>query len=67
MPVRELAEPYNQFIEVRSIDALKAASQGEPLIVPLHGFAASVLSWREVLRPLSELGAAVAFVSSLPE
>jgi pimeloyl-ACP methyl ester carboxylesterase len=62
VPPRELVDPDSQFIQLRGLDVhYKAAGQGEPLIVLLHGFGASVYSWREVLEPLGELGTAVAF------
>ena len=62
IPPRELADPDSQFITLRGIDVhYKAAVRGQPLIILLHGFGASVFSWREVLEPLSELGTVVAF------
>ena len=62
VPARELADADSRFIELCGIDVhYKAAGQGEPLMVLLHGFAASVYSWREVLEPLGELGTVVAF------
>lgn len=54
---RDLADPDSQFIELRGIDVhFRAAGQGGPLIILLHGFAASVFSWREALERLGELG-----------
>lgn len=62
VPARQLADPDSQFIELRGIDVhYKSAGQGEPLIILLHGFAASIYSWREVLEPLGALGTVVAF------
>jgi pimeloyl-ACP methyl ester carboxylesterase len=39
----------------------KRQGQGEPTLMLLHGFGASVFSWREVLTPLAERGTAIAF------
>ncbi|MFN2131782.1 MAG: alpha/beta fold hydrolase [Anaerolineae bacterium] len=62
VPPRELADADSRFMKLRGIDVhYKAAGQGEPLIVLLHGFGASVYSWREVLEPLGQLGTVVAF------
>jgi pimeloyl-ACP methyl ester carboxylesterase len=39
----------------------KVVGQGEPTILLLHGFAASVFSWRKVMEPLGEMGTVIAF------
>ena len=54
-PVRELADPDSQFVQVDGIDFhyKTAGSQGPPVVL-LHGFGASLYSWREVM---PELGA----------
>jgi pimeloyl-ACP methyl ester carboxylesterase len=62
LPPRELADEDSQFIEVNGIDVhYKTAGEGEPTMLLLHGFAASLYSWREVMEPLGELGTVVAF------
>ena len=59
-PAQELADPDSQFIPINGLQVhVKTAGQGEPAIVLLHGFGASVFSWREVMQPLAETGASV--------
>lgn len=49
--------PLEGTVSLRGIDVhFRAAGQGGPLIILLHGFAASVFSWREALERLGELG-----------
>lgn len=61
-PVEELADPDSRFIEVNGLRVhYKQAGQGEPWIILLHGFLASVFSWREVLEPLAQYGTVIAF------
>jgi pimeloyl-ACP methyl ester carboxylesterase len=62
VPVRDLAEADSQFIELNGLDLhYKETGTGEPALILLHGFAASVYSWREVMEPLSGYGRVVAF------
>jgi pimeloyl-ACP methyl ester carboxylesterase len=62
VPVEQLAEPDSLFVEAGGLLVhYKVAGQGEPTVVLLHGFAASVFSWRKVMEPLSEAGMVVAF------
>ncbi len=57
-----LADPDSRFIEVDGLVVhYKIAGQGSPAILLLHGFGASVFSWREVMEPLSWYGMVVAF------
>ena len=57
-PAAQLADPDSQFIDVEGLRIhYKATGQGEPTWILLHGFAASVFSWREVMGPLAEMGA----------
>jgi pimeloyl-ACP methyl ester carboxylesterase len=59
---RELADPDSLFIEVNGIEIhYKRMGQGEPFILLLHGFGASVYSWREVMAPLSQYGTVIAY------
>jgi pimeloyl-ACP methyl ester carboxylesterase len=62
VPPAELADDDSLFVEVGDVTLhYKIAGEGEPAMVLLHGFAASLFSWREVMEPLSEVGTVVAF------
>jgi pimeloyl-ACP methyl ester carboxylesterase len=62
VPPAQLADPDSRFADVNGLQVhYKIAGQGEPVLVLLHGFAASVFSWREVMTPLAEIGAVIAF------
>jgi len=62
VPPEQLADPDSRFVEVNSLQVhYKTAGQGEPALVLLHGFAASVFTWREVMDPLAEIGTVIAF------
>jgi pimeloyl-ACP methyl ester carboxylesterase len=62
IPVRQLAEPDSRFATLNGLDLhYKSVGNGEPALILLHGFAASVFSWREVMEPLSQYGRVVAF------
>ncbi|MBN1640500.1 MAG: alpha/beta hydrolase [Anaerolineae bacterium] len=59
---RELAGPDSQFVGLQGIDVHTVQrGEGEPLLVLLHGFGASVFSWREVIEPLAAYGTVVAY------
>lgn len=59
---RELAGPGSQFLEIDGIEVhYQSAGEGEPAFFLLHGFAASLFSWREVWEPLSQIGRVVAY------
>lgn len=61
-PPQELADADSQFIEINGLSVhVKTMGQGEPVIVLLHGFGASLYSWREVMKPLSQLGTVIAY------
>jgi pimeloyl-ACP methyl ester carboxylesterase len=62
VPPEQLADPDSRFIDINGLQVhYKTAGQGEPTLVLLHGFGASVFSWREVMEPLSEIGTVMAF------
>ncbi len=62
LPVEDLAEPDSLFLDVDGLQVhYKVEGQGEPTVVLLHGFAASVFSWRKVMEPLGEVGTVIAF------
>jgi pimeloyl-ACP methyl ester carboxylesterase len=57
-----LADSDSRFAEIDSIQVhYKTAGLGEPVLLLLHGFGASVFSWRKVMEPLGESGTVVAF------
>lgn len=61
-PAEELADPDSQFITVNGVQVhYKEAGTGEPVMILLHGFGASVFSWREVMPLLSRYGRVVAY------
>lgn len=62
VPPQDLADPDSLFTEVRDLQVhYKLAGTGEPALVLLHGFGASVFSWRKVTEPLGQLGSVIAF------
>jgi len=53
----ELADPDSHFIDLGELRVhYKEAGEGENALILLHGFAASVFSWREVMDPLANAG-----------
>jgi len=62
VPPQQLADPDSHFVEVQGLRIhYKVAGQGQPTLVLLHGFGASLFSWREVMAPLSRYGTVIAF------
>jgi pimeloyl-ACP methyl ester carboxylesterase len=62
LPAEQLADPDSLFIEVNGLTVhYKWTGYGEPVFILLHGFGASVFSWREVMAPLSRFGTVIAF------
>jgi pimeloyl-ACP methyl ester carboxylesterase len=62
LPAEQLADPDSRFIEVDSLQVhYKTAGTGEPALILLHGFGASLFSWREIMAPLAELGTVIAY------
>jgi pimeloyl-ACP methyl ester carboxylesterase len=62
VPVEQLVDADSKFVEVNGINVhYKTYGQGEPTFILLHGFGASVFSWREVVDPLSEFGTVIAY------
>lgn len=60
--VQALADADSRFMDVNGVQVhYKLYGQGEPYIVLLHGFGASLFSWREVTGPLSQLGTVIAY------
>lgn len=62
VPPEQLADPDSRFIEVNGLRVhYKTMGEGAPVLVLLHGFGASLFSWREVIAPLAEAGTVIAF------
>ena len=62
LPPQALADADSQFIEINGLDVhVKTIGQGEPVLVLLHGFGASLYSWQAVMQPLSQHGMVIAF------
>ena len=62
VPPEQLADPDSRFAEVEGLKIhYKMEGEGQPALVLLHGFGASVFSWRAVMEPLSEETTVVAF------
>lgn len=62
VPPEQLADSDSRFIDVDGLRVhYKTSGDGSPTFVLLHGFGASVFSWREVMTPLSESGTVIAF------
>lgn len=54
VPPEQLADPDSQFTTIDGLEVhYKEQGTGENALVLLHGFAANVYTWREVLEPLS--------------
>jgi len=62
VPPQTLADADSMFVDVNDIDIhYKQEGSGDRQIVLLHGFGASVFSWRIVMNPLSEFGQVTAY------
>lgn len=62
LPVGALADADGKFVNVNGVDIhYKSFGQGEPVYLLMHGFAASVFSWREVMGPLASRGRVIAY------
>ena len=58
----ELVDADSKFVEVNSVNVhYKTWGQGEPTFILLHGFGASLFSWREVVEPLAQFGTVIAY------
>lgn len=57
-----LADEDSKFIEVNGVNIhYKTYGEGEPVFILLHGFGASLFSWREVTEPLAKFGTVIAY------
>lgn len=62
LPPQAMADADSQFIEINGLEVhVKTMGQGEPVLVLLHGFGASLYSWQAVMEPLSQSGMVIAF------
>jgi pimeloyl-ACP methyl ester carboxylesterase len=62
VPPQQLADANSQFVEIDGILVhYKMMGQGQPYIILLHGFGASLFSWHAVMEPLSQLGTVIAY------
>jgi pimeloyl-ACP methyl ester carboxylesterase len=62
VPVEQLVDTDSKFIEVNGINVhYKTWGEGKPVFILLHGFGASLFSWREVAEPLSQYGTVIAY------
>ncbi len=62
LPPEQLADPDSRFVEVNGLQVhYKTQGQGEPAFILMHGFGASVFSWREVMKPLADFGTVIAY------
>lgn len=62
VPPEQLADSDSRFIEVDGLRVhYETLGQGEPALVLLHGFAASIFSWRQVMGPLAGTHTVIAY------
>lgn len=62
LPPEQLCDPDSQFVEIDGLAVhVKTMGAGEPVFVLLHGFGASLYSWRTVMEPLGEHGRVIAY------
>ena len=61
-PAGDFVDSDSQFVELNGLNIhYKKMGQGELVFLLLHGFGASLYSWKAVMEPLSELGTVIAF------
>jgi pimeloyl-ACP methyl ester carboxylesterase len=61
VPPEQLADPDSRFADVGGVRLhYKLGGEGQPTLVLLHGFGASIFSWREVFVPLARAGTVIA-------
>ena len=62
VPASQLADPDSKFVEVNGLSVhYKEVGDGETTFILLHGFGASLFSWRDVMEPLSAYGRVIAY------
>jgi len=61
-PLEELTYPDSRFVEVNGLSVhYKTYGSGDPVMILMHGFGASLFSWREVVEPLAQSGTVIAY------
>ncbi len=59
---KELADPDSKFIEINDVTVhYKEMGEGDTTFILLHGFGASVFSWREVMDDFAQYGRVIAY------
>jgi pimeloyl-ACP methyl ester carboxylesterase len=62
VPPEQLADPDSRFVEVSGLRVhYKTAGSGEPYLILLHGFGASLFTWHAVMEPLGQMGTVIAY------
>lgn len=62
VPVEQLLDANSEFVKVHGVNVhYKTWGEGEPIFILLHGFGASLFSWREVTEPFSQFGTVIAY------
>lgn len=62
VPAAQLADPDSKFVKIGQLNVhYKEIGQGDITFILLHGFGASLFSWREVMQPFSEYGRVIAY------
>ena len=62
VPAESLAAPDGHYVELNGLNVYyKSAGQGPMTFILLHGFGASLFTWREVMQPLSQFGQVIAY------
>jgi len=60
--INELVDNDSQFVRIQGLNVhYKATLEGDPAIILMHGFGASLYSWHKVMEPFSQLGTVIAF------
>jgi pimeloyl-ACP methyl ester carboxylesterase len=61
-PPEELADEDSLFIQVNGLTVhVKIAGEGQPTLILLHGFGASLFSWHQVMPELAAYGTVIAY------
>ena len=62
LPAEALADEDSRFVQINGLTVhYKTAGEGQPTLILLHGFGASLFSWREVMPALAAYGTVIAY------